>query len=55
MNKPLKVLLKILNPGICILNYFSYCGHVSMQVELGRDNPNRTYEKYDFSRDIKYF
>ena len=49
----------IVNPFIWILNFLSYSGHLQMQGDLGRIYRERgekhEYERYNFSRDIKYW
>lgn len=42
--------LKILNPIIWAINLIRFMAH----VEVFRGNADK-YEKYDFSKDIKYF
>lgn len=45
----MKKLLKVLNPFIWLLNFFSYMSHMDIQAN------NDKYEPYDFDNDIKYF
>ncbi len=42
-------ILKILNPLIAALNFFTYCSHLENQRNC------RKYEPYDFSKDLEYF
>jgi len=44
----MRYLLKALNPFIWLINVLNYFAH----LEMYRNVP---YEKYDFSKDIKYF
>jgi len=44
----MKILLKGLNPFICLFNVASMLAHIER-------SPSTNYKPYDFSKDIKYF
>ncbi len=47
----MRYILKLLNPFIWLWNVINYFGHLDMQRHIS----NEDYERYDFSKDIKYF
>jgi len=47
--KNFKLILKILNPFIFVINIISYTIHLEMY------RYQKKYERYDFSKDIKMF
>lgn len=55
----MRLLLKILNPFIWCINYFSHAAHLHHWAELEgfakKHGKHHKYEPYDFSTDIRYF
>lgn len=47
--KTLRYSLKVLNPFIFLVNIFNYFAHLDFYCRI------KPYERYDFSKDIKYF
>ncbi len=54
-----RVALKVFNPFIWLVNWFSYDAHLRHWAELERAARKRgghaEYEPYDFAKDLKYF
>lgn len=45
----MRVLLKVLNPFIWLWNFNSFCAHLETMRHC------KVYERYDSSRELKYF